>query len=395
MVFDSRHSRRTITGALGLAQTLAWASSYYLPAILAIPMASEMGIPSTWVFALFSGALLMTAFLGPWVGRAIDRHGGRGILMASNGVLAAGLVLMACAQNLFMLGLAWALTGLGMALGLYDAAFATLSRLLGSDARGPITGITLIAGFASTLGWPLSTWFEAEVGWRGACLAWAGLHVTLGLLLNYGLPTAARTRTPHTPANETPAQERPRLTMALLAYVFAAGWFVSTALAAHLPRLLETSGVSLTAAVAASTLVGPAQVVARLAEFGLVRRMHPIVSARFATLLHPLGAALLGFFGMPAAGFAIFHGAGNGLMTIASGTLPLALFGSRGYGRRQGLIIAPARIAQATSPLTFGLLIDRFGAKALLLTSLLMLLALAALLVIRPAEARARMAFTD
>lgn len=395
MAFDSRHSRRTITGALGLAQTLAWASSYYLPAILAIPMANDIGIPSTWVFALFSGALLMTAFLGPWVGRAIDRHGGRGILMAANGVLAAGLVLMACAQNLFMLGLAWAVTGLGMALGLYDAAFATLSRLLGSDARGPITGITLIAGFASTLGWPLSTWFEAEMGWRGACLAWAGLHVTLGLLLNYGLPTAARTRTPHTPANETPAQERPRLTMALLAYVFAAGWFVSTALAAHLPRLLETSGVSLTAAVAASTLVGPAQVAARLAEFGLLRRMHPIVSARFATLLHPLGAALLGFFGMPAAGFAIFHGAGNGLMTIASGTLPLALFGSRGYGRRQGLIIAPARIAQATSPLTFGLLIDRFGAKALLLTSLLMLLALAALLVIRPAEARARMAFTD
>lgn len=395
MAFDSRHSRRTITGALGLAQTLAWASSYYLPAILAIPMANDIGIPSTWVFALFSGALLMTAFLGPWVGRAIDRHGGRGILMAANGVLAAGLVLMACAQNLFMLGLAWAVTGLGMALGLYDAAFATLSRLLGSDARGPITGITLIAGFASTLGWPLSTWFEAEMGWRGACLAWAGLHVTLGLLLNYGLPTAARTRTPHTPANETPAQERPRLTMALLAYVFAAGWFVSTALAAHLPRLLETSGVSLTAAVAASTLVGPAQVAARLAEFGLLRRMHPIVSARFATLLHPLGAALLGFFGMPAAGFAIFHGAGNGLMTIASGTLPLALFGSRGYGRRQGLIIAPTRIAQATSPLTFGLLIDRFGAKALLLTSLLMLLALAALLVIRPAEARSRMALTD
>ncbi|MGQ7245073.1 hypothetical protein R5R73_02315 [Salinicola sp. LHM] len=119
------------------------------------------------------------------------------------------------------------------------------------------------------------------------------------------------------------------------------------------------------------------------------------MSARFATLLRPLGAALLGFFGLPAAGFAIFHGAGNGLMTIASGTLPLALFGSRGYGRRQGLIIAPTRIAQATSPLTFGLLIDRFGAKALLLTSLLMLLALAALLVIRPAEARSRMALTD
>jgi predicted MFS family arabinose efflux permease len=399
MAFDSRHDSRhpnmRLTSGLGIAQTLAWASSYYLPAILAIPMARDIGIPSTWVFALFSGALLLTAFLGPWVGRAIDRYGGRGILMASNIVLAGGLILMACAQNPWVLGLAWGVTGLGMAIGLYDAAFATLSRLLGTGARSPITGVTLVAGFASTLGWPLSTWFESEIGWRGACLAWAGLHLTLGLLLNYRLPSAERSVAAQAPVRDTPTPQKPRLTMALLAYVFAAGWFVSTALAAHLPRLLEASGVSLATAVAASTLVGPAQVTARLAEFGLLRNMHPIVSARFATLLHPLGAALLSFFGLPPIGFAIFHGAGNGLMTIASGTLPLALFGSRGYGRRQGLIIAPARIAQATSPLTFGLLIDRYGASSLLLTSLLMLLALLALLAISPNSQRSPASTAD
>lgn len=379
----SRHPNLPVTLVLGSTQTLAWASSYYLPAILAVPMADELGIAPSWIFAAFSGALLVTAFLGPWVGRAIDRHGGRGILMASNLVLAGGLVLMAVAQGVIGLALAWGVTGIGMAMGLYDAAFATLSRLLGSAARSPITGVTLMAGFASTLGWPLSTWLEWEIGWRGACLVWAGLHVALGLPLNRLLPVAQSSSSVDAPTIEVTWPRKPRLTMALLAYVFAAGWFVSTAMAAHLPRLLQESGISLAVAVAASALVGPAQVAARFAEFGLLRRFHPLVSARVATTLHPLGAALLGLFGVPPAGFAILHGAGNGLMTIASGTLPLTLFGPKGYGLRQGLIIAPARIAQATSPLVFGLMIDRLGQAALLFTSGLMLAALLALLAIR------------
>lgn len=171
--------------------------------------------------------------------------------------------------------------------------------------------------------------------------------------------------------------------MVLLAYVFAAGWFVSTAMAAHLPRLLQETGVSLSVAVAAAALVGPAQVAARLGEFALLRHFHPLVAARVATTLHPLGAALLATLGMPAAGFALLHGAGNGMMTIASGTLPLALFGPKGFGQRQGLIIAPARAMQAFAPLLFGLLIEQNGAGALWLTTGLMLAACLALLCIR------------
>ncbi|CEP35580.1 Putative uncharacterized protein [Halomonas sp. R57-5] len=176
--------------------------------------------------------------------------------------------------------------------------------------------------------------------------------------------------------------------MILLAYVFAAGWFVSTAMAAHLPRLLQETGVSLSVAVAAAALVGPAQVAARLGEFALLRHLHPLVAARVATTLHPLGAALLATVGMPAAGFALLHGAGNGMMTIASGTLPLALFGPKGFGQRQGLIIAPARAAQAFAPLLFGLLIEQNGAGALWLTTGLMLAACLALVFIRVPRAR-------
>lgn len=375
--------RLGLTLTLGSAQTLAWASSYYLPAILAVPMARELGISPSWIFAAFSVALLLTAMLGPSVGRLIDQQGGRGVLMASNAVLALGLVVMALSQGLLSLIFAWLITGVGMAMGLYDAAFATLGRLLGRSARASITGVTLLAGFASTIGWPLTALLENEFGWRAACGVWAVLHIVIGLPLNARLPKAGDSAAQQDDDKSAPPPERPRLAMILLAYVFAAGWFVSTAMAAHLPRLLQETGVSLSVAVAAAALVGPAQVAARVGEFALLRHLHPLVAARVATTLHPLGAALLATVGMPAAGFALLHGAGNGMMTIASGTLPLALFGPKGFGQRQGLIIAPARAAQAFAPLLFGLLIEQNGAGALWLTTGLMLAACLALVCIR------------
>src|SRR5271168_3126286 len=176
--------RGVVVAALGTAQTLAWGSSYYLPAILADPIAAGLGLSRTVVFGIFSGALLVSAFLGPAVGRAIDQHGGRGVLAISNLVLAVGLVLLGMAQGIATLTIAWAFLGVGMAMGLYDPAFATLTGLYGRAARGPITGITLIAGFASTIGWPLSALLEASFGWRGACLVWAALNLLIGLPLN-------------------------------------------------------------------------------------------------------------------------------------------------------------------------------------------------------------------
>src|SRR5260370_40247907 len=139
--------RSVVVGALGTAQTLAWGSSYYLPAILADPIAHGLGLSRTIVFGLFSGALLLSAVLGPSVGGAIDNRGGRGVLALSNLVLATGLVLLGLAQGFVTLALAWAALGVGMAMGLYDPAFATLTGLYGRAPRRPITGITLIAGF--------------------------------------------------------------------------------------------------------------------------------------------------------------------------------------------------------------------------------------------------------
>jgi hypothetical protein len=172
--------------------------------------------------------------------------------------------------------------------------------------------------------------------------------------------------------------------MVLVAFVFAAGWFVTGSMAAHLPRLLELAGASPVAAIAAAALVGPAQVVARLLEFVILRRIHPVVSARLAATLHPLGAAALALLGPAGAvPFAILYGAGNGLLTIARGTVPLAVFGPRAYGERTGLIGAPARAAQALAPAAFGVLLDEIGLASVILSAGLCLAAFGALLFLR------------
>jgi MFS family permease len=159
--------------ALGTTQTLAWASSVYLPAILADPIAHDLGISSNWIFAAYSGALAVAAVLGPRVGRQIDRLGGRPVLSLSNLMLAAGLALLGLTHSMSALIAAWLLLGIGMGYGLYDAAFGALGRIYGDAARGPITGITLIAGFASTVGWPLTALGLQSIGWRDTCFAWA------------------------------------------------------------------------------------------------------------------------------------------------------------------------------------------------------------------------------
>lgn len=382
-----------ITAALGVSMTVGWASSYYLPAVLAGPMAADLGLSPVWVFGAFSMAMMVSALVGPWAGARIDGTGGRGVLMLSNLVFAAGLALLAAAPSAMVLFAGWAVIGLGMGIGLYEAGFATLVGIFGREARGPITGITLIAGFASTVGWPLSGLMLAVWGWREACLGWALIHLLLALPLNAVLPGRGVGAAPpdrFAPASgPAPTDTGPppsRLALGLLAFVFAVTWFTSTAMAAHLPGLLQAAGASTAAALAAGALIGPAQVAARAAEFGLLRRVHPLVSARLAAAAHPLAALMLLVLGGPAAHvFALVHGAGNGILTIAKGTLPLALFGAEGYGQRIGWLNAPARVLQAAAPLVFGAALAAWGAGAVWLTTGLGIAALGALLILRRA----------
>ena len=375
---------------LGCAQTLAWASSYYLLAILAEPMARELELSMSTVFAGFSLALVVSSFLGQKAGAFIDGYGGKTVLTCTNVVFAAALALLALAQGPVVMFLAWALMGMAMAAGLYDGAFATLVKLYGTGSRSAITGITLLAGFASTVGWPITAWIEGRFGWREACLFWAFAHLAVGIPLNISLPRHQKKKDAKAFATRSTPEDMStdpgaRITTLLLAAVFALTWFVTTAMAAHLPRLLQIYGYDAGAALVMASLVGPAQVVARLFEFGFMRTAHPMILARLASAAHPAGALLMMALGGPAGVvFALLHGAGNGVLTIAKGTLPLVIFGPDSYGARLGLLMAPARITQAFAPYLFGLAMDHLGKGALWLSIGIGMISCIALLGLKP-----------
>jgi predicted MFS family arabinose efflux permease len=384
---DRAVSSLPVVLALGTAQTVAWASSYYLPAILAAPIARDLGLAPTYIFGALSGALVISGLLGPRVGHAIDTFGGRSLLAVSNLLFVTGLLLLSVAHGVAVLIAAWVLLGIGMGMGLYEAAFATLARIYGANARRTITGITLIAGFASTLGWPLTNWLASEYGWRLACQVWAAIHICLALPLNLSLPRAApldHGSRPGVSQSQQSGRQSETFAMVVLGYMLAATSFVSSGVSAILPTMLVAFGATPAEALVAGALIGPAQVGARLLEAGWLGRFHPLLSTRLAILMNPLGIVALiagGPFLAPV--FAVLYGAGNGIITIARGTLPLALFGPVGFGRRVGMISLPSRATGALAPLALGLMVEHIGSSALWISALASISAFFALLLLR------------
>lgn len=248
-----------------MAQILAWGSSYYLIAVLAKPIAADTGWPMEWIVGGLSLGLLVSGLISPPVGRLIEAWGGRPVLMASAGLLAAGLLVIGLAPALPVFVVGWAALGLGMGAGLYDPAFAALGRIYGEQARPAITQVTLYGGFASTVCWPLSAFLVNHAGWRGACLAYASIALLVMLpLYALGMPREA----PHPPPAATPAGGGSDLRgrtfpLIVFAAIMTLASVITTVVSVYLLTLLQARGLGLSEAVALGVLFGPAQVGAR------------------------------------------------------------------------------------------------------------------------------------
>lgn len=351
-------SPRAVALLLGVAQTLAWGSTFYLPAVLAPAVVRDLGADPALVYGAFSVAVLISGFAAPSVGRAIERLGGRPVLVASSLVLAAGLVLLAVLPGIWGWCLGWVVLGFGMAMGLYEAAFATLGMLYGKEARRPITLVTLCAGFASTWGWPTSAALVPWLGWRGTCLAYVVVNLLCVLPLYLLLPRqpAAEPQAKASAEAIAPPGAWARRAFLLLAVFFTLRALISGAVAVHFVALFGGLGLSVAAAVAVGALQGPSQVGGRLLEFTLGSKAHPLTVAKAGAMLLPLGAGVLlvllgpGEVGVAAAVFMLLYGASNGILTISRGQVPLALFGARGYPVLMGKLAMPILVAQALAP---------------------------------------------
>jgi MFS family permease len=368
-------SPRVVITTLGITQILAWGSSFYLPVVLAKLIAADTGWSLGWVVDGLSVGLLAAGLVAPKVGRTIDAKGGRPVLTASSVLLGSGLATLALAHSLPVYLMAWLVMGVGMGAGLYDAAFATLGRLYGKDARRAITTLTLWGGFASTVCWPLSAWLVEHAGWRGACAVYAAIQILVSLPLHaFVLPGVSTVRPDAKPAGNTLEAPAPTtLTGArrnraflLLATVLTLGAVTASMIGVHLLTLLQARGLELAAAVALGALVGPSQVGARIVEMAFGRHYHPIWTMVASVALVAAGVILL-VAGFPILALALaLYGAGNGIGSIAKGTLPLALFGPFGYASLMGKLATPSLLAQALSPSIGAILIEWGGTDAAL-----------------------------
>lgn len=363
-----RFGRTTVISALGVVEILNWGSSFYLPTVLAGPIADETGWPLAGVVAGLSLGLLTAGAASPAIGGLIQHHGGRPVMAGGSVLLAAGLAGIALAPNLALFLAGWLVIGLGIGAGLYDASFATLTRLYGETARGAITALTLWGGLASTFCWPLSAWLLAEFGWRGACLVYAAIHLVLMLPLILvvvppAAPVAAEAGGTTGRATLLTDPGEVRAFRLVVAIAFTSG-LITSLLAIHILTLLQGRGFSLAAAVALGALIGPAQVAGRIAEMASGGRHHPIWTMIGAVSLTATGIGVLAA-GAPGLALALaLYGAGNGIFSIARGTLPLALFGPARYARVMGRIAFPALVAQAAAPALGALVIGRIGTDA-------------------------------
>ena len=332
---------------------------------MAGPISADTGWPLGWVVGALSIGLLVSGLVSPWVGHIIERHGGRLVLAASAVLLALGLFGMAWAPNLSVFVLAWIVVGLGMGAGLYDPAFSALGRLYGEQARPAITHVTLFGGFASTVCWPLTAFFTAHLGWRGACLAYAVmlLAVVLPLYL-FGLPREQKRHpSAHTPTGLRPGQIRPdqRAAFLLLASGFTLAYATMTVIGVHLLMLLQAQGMAVAAAVGLGALIGPAQVGGRILEMTFGRKTHPVWSLLASSVMVAAGLALLVAVPSVTAASIVLYGMGSGIRSIARGTVPLAMFGREGYAILMGRLAMPTLLATAAAPTIGTALLDWVG----------------------------------
>jgi hypothetical protein len=377
---------------LGVTQIIAWGTIFYSPVLTAPLIVAETGWSLSFVMGGFSLGLLVAGLVSPFVGRSIDRYGGHVVMAIGALVAALGLFALAQAHSRPAYLAVWVVLGAGLGASLYDPAFATLGRIFGAGARRPITLLTLAGGFASTAGWPTTHLLLEAVGWRGTYVAYALLMAAVCAPL-YALALPRSRATAATPSPGDVAAPRaallpPRgLPFVLVTAAFTAYAFVPSALSAHLLAIFGRASIEPATVIFIGTLFGPAQVIARVTELAFGRNVHPLQVARAAVALLLLAFALLAAFGistLSAAAFALMFGAANGLITIARGALPLALFGADGYGRLIGRISGFWLVMQSAAPLVMAFVAERASdSRALAFTAAFALISLCCLAGLR------------
>lgn len=382
---------------LGLNCTIGYGTVFYSFSLMSLELETAFSWPAEFIYGIYSLGILLSGIAAPFIGRYLDRWGVR-YLMSVGSLLVAlsffGLATMSTKTEFVIYLL---LMEVFSVLVLYESAFVALAHAAGQRARLPITQITLIAGFASTIFWPLISWMLSYMDWRSVYWILGVMHVIICLPLHIFLLVKVKKPTIDTQCN-TDAQQKnvqntqdfierfslsPIKVEILISIAFGFVAFCFTGLQIHLFGIMQALSVTDKLALLAGVLVGPFQVVSRAADMLLGQKLNPVYLGILSIASMLLGVLLLMSSIISAYTvliFAVAFGFGQGLTSIVRGAVPLYIFGEHNYGTITGRMNGIRMIMTALAPVSFSLIMGWFGVLQVLTMMLVGMLISAAIL---------------
>lgn len=367
--------RHAVINGLGLYVMLMYGITYYAVTTAAPRMAAEFGYPASSIFAVLTVGLLVTAALASRLGRLTDRIGASTVLLLGallRAVLLAGMALSTEAVSFAIALLAVQILGQATE---YDATFAATVQLTEEKARSGMSQITLWGGLASTAFWPATAYMLDHMSWRSMFLLYAAVVFFVCVPIAALVRAVAKERMSPRPvvhavdasaADATSLQPATNVPFWLVAAAFALGG-VSYNLPSLMLPVLEGLGLG-ASAIVAGALFGPSQTAGRFLDLVVGDRVSAITVAVVASAVVAVSFVVL-LIGGVAAGiaFAVLFGAGAGVGYVVRGSVILALYGPVGYASWLGRLGTVRLVVTALSPLGLALMLENFGARAVVL----------------------------
>ncbi len=355
---------------LGLSQIMGYGVLYYAYAILLPNMAGALDLTLSGIFAVLSLALFLGGFMSPVAGILTDRFGGRFVMTGGAFIAGCATMTLAFTEGRISLFASILLIEAAAMFVLYPVAFASVSRLaLTVSPQRSITIITLFGGVASTIYWPLTLALYETFDWRDAWLILGASYLIICVPLHWFSLRGAERDMATSPSGSTAdwpeltgAARKRGMTWMVTSFIFS-GYLMGAVMTLWVTNLQDL-GHSAAMAALAGAVIGPFKTVGRFLELLISRNLYPL-----NTYLLALGLTLAGFLTLLVVGFTVpgimlaaaLYGMGDGIKTIARGTLPLVLFGHKGYGARLGWINSASMATNASAPFAFAFLTQQFG----------------------------------
>lgn len=355
---------------LGTTMTIGYGTLYYSITIMSEELSKQFNWTNSFIFGVLSVGILLGGFLVPIIGKLLDKKGARIIMSIGSILCGMGLLLLSLITSKLEFILAMLFLESVSILVLYEAAFVAFSQLVGTKAKLPIIQITLIAGFASTIFWPLISYLLTLVSWREVYQILALFHFFLALPIHYFV-LKKNLKIDNKNFDEKSFEEciyqegsNKKRSILLVSIAFSLIAIPITAMQTQFLSLFKSFGIESSVAIALGTLIGPAQVFSRILLMSFSSKATPLLTARISISMMAIGLLCLLFSGYnlnAALCFVILYGAGQGLSDIVRGTLPLYLFGKEGFGKTMGKINHVRLIVMSMVPFTFALMLETLG----------------------------------